>query len=68
MYVTYDLSKIPDFQPGKYLVSVHMNGSSTAIDLKVSTGPSDVTYRYSEGITAPTEDPLSSHALFPTPA
>ena len=34
--VTYDLSKIPDFQPGKYLVSVHMNGSSTAIDLKVN--------------------------------
>lgn len=29
----------------------------TAIDLKISTGPSDVTYRYSEGITAPTEDP-----------
>jgi serine/threonine-protein kinase len=28
----------------------------TAIDLKVSTGPSQVTYRYSEGITAPTED------------
>ncbi len=29
----------------------------TAIDIKISTGPSDVTYRYSEGITAPTEDP-----------
>ena len=29
----------------------------TAIDLRVSTGPSDVTYRYSEGIAAPTEDP-----------
>ncbi len=28
----------------------------TAIDLRVSTGPSQVTYRYSEGITAPTED------------
>lgn len=28
----------------------------TAIDLKVSTGASQVTYRYSEGITAPTED------------
>jgi serine/threonine-protein kinase len=28
----------------------------TAIDLKISTGPSQVTYRYSEGITAPTED------------
>lgn len=28
----------------------------TAIDLKVSTGPSQVTYRYSEGITAPVED------------
>lgn len=29
----------------------------TVIDLKVSTGPTAVTYRYSEGITAPTEDP-----------
>ena len=29
----------------------------TAVDLKVSTGPAAVTYRYSEGITAPTEDP-----------
>lgn len=29
----------------------------TAIDLKVSTGPEQVTYCYSEGITAPTEDP-----------
>ena len=29
----------------------------TAIDIKISTGPSDLTYRYSEGITAPTEDP-----------
>lgn len=28
----------------------------TAIDLKISTGPTQVTYRYSEGITAPTED------------
>ena len=29
----------------------------TMIDLKISTGPADVTYRYSEGIAAPTEDP-----------
>lgn len=29
----------------------------TAVDLKVSTGPEDVTYRYSGEITAPTEDP-----------
>ncbi|MCM1123536.1 MAG: Stk1 family PASTA domain-containing Ser/Thr kinase [Eubacterium sp.] len=28
----------------------------TAIDIRISTGPSEVTYRYSEGITAPTED------------
>ena len=28
----------------------------TIVDLKVSTGPAAVTYRYSEGITAPTED------------
>lgn len=31
--------------------------AGTPIDLKISIGPSDVTYRYSEGITAPTEDP-----------
>ncbi len=29
----------------------------TVIDLQVSTGPAGATYRYSEGITAPTEDP-----------
>ena len=29
----------------------------TIIDLKISTGPAEVTYRYSEGIAAPTEDP-----------
>ncbi len=29
----------------------------TPIDLKISTGPSGVTYRYSEEISAPTEDP-----------
>ena len=29
----------------------------TAIDLRISIGPAAVTYRYSEGITAPTEDP-----------
>ncbi len=29
----------------------------TAVDLKISTGPEEVTYRYSEGIAAPTEDP-----------
>ena len=29
----------------------------TPVDIKISTGPADVTYRYSEGITAPTEDP-----------
>lgn len=39
-----------------YSVGSYVN-QGTAIDLKVSTGPSDVTYRYSEGITAPTEDP-----------
>lgn len=39
-----------------YSVGSYVN-QGTAIDLKISTGPSDVTYRYSEGITAPTEDP-----------
>lgn len=29
----------------------------TSVDLKISTGPSQKTYRYAEGITAPTEDP-----------
>ena len=29
----------------------------TPVDIRISTGPSSVTYRYSEGITAPTEDP-----------
>ncbi len=29
----------------------------TAVDLKISTGPTQKTYRYSEGITAPTEEP-----------
>lgn len=29
----------------------------TAIDISISTGPEAATYRYSEGITAPTEDP-----------
>ena len=28
----------------------------TAVDIRISTGPAKVTYRYSEGITAPTED------------
>lgn len=39
-----------------YSVGSYVN-QGTVIDLKISTGPSDVTYRYSEGITAPTEDP-----------
>lgn len=38
-----------------YSVGSYVN-KGTAIDLRVSTGPSQVTYRYSEGITAPTED------------
>ena len=29
----------------------------TAVDLRISAGPSQKTYRYSEGITAPTEEP-----------
>ena len=29
----------------------------TVVDLRVSLGPSEVTYRYTEDITAPTEDP-----------
>lgn len=29
----------------------------TPVDLRISTGPSQITYKYSEGITAPTEEP-----------
>ncbi len=29
----------------------------TPVDLRISTGPSQTTYKYSEGITAPTEEP-----------
>ncbi len=29
----------------------------TPVDLRISTGPSQLTYKYSEGITAPTEEP-----------
>ncbi|MCM1124182.1 MAG: Stk1 family PASTA domain-containing Ser/Thr kinase [Ruminococcus flavefaciens] len=39
-----------------YSVGSYVN-QGTVIDLKISTGPSEVTYRYAEGITAPTEDP-----------
>lgn len=35
----------------------------TAVDLKISTGPSQKTYRYAEGITAPTEDPLYQNGM-----
>ena len=35
----------------------------TAVDLKISTGPSQKTYRYAEGITAPTEDPAYQNGM-----
>lgn len=35
----------------------------TSVDLKISTGPSQKTYRYAEGITAPTEDPAYQNGM-----
>ncbi len=35
----------------------------TSVDLKISTGPSGKTYRYAEGITAPTEDPAYQNGM-----
>ncbi len=35
----------------------------TPVDLRISTGPSQKTYKYSEGITAPTEDPSYQNGM-----
>lgn len=35
----------------------------TPVDLRISTGPSQRTYRYSEGITAPTEEPSYQNGM-----
>lgn len=35
----------------------------TSVDLRISTGPSQKTYRYSEGITAPTEEPSYQNGM-----
>lgn len=35
----------------------------TPVDLRISTGPSQKTYRYSEGITAPTEEPSYQNGM-----
>ncbi len=35
----------------------------TPVDLKISTGPSQKTYSYAEGITAPTEDPAYQNGM-----
>ncbi len=39
-----------------YSVDTYVD-KGTVIDLKVSIGPTEVTYKFTEGITAPTEDP-----------
>lgn len=45
---------------GKVFYQSYSMGSyvdkGTVVDLKISSGPADVTYRYTEGIGAPTED------------
>lgn len=35
----------------------------TPVDLRISTGPSHLTYKYSEGITAPTEEPSYQNGM-----
>ncbi len=35
----------------------------TPVDLRISTGPSQLTYKYSEGITAPTEEPSYQNGM-----
>ena len=35
----------------------------TPVDLRISTGPSQLTYKYAEGITAPTEDPSYQNGM-----
>lgn len=39
-----------------YSVDTYVD-KGTTIDIKVSIGPTEITYKYTEGITAPTEDP-----------
>lgn len=46
-----DLVCYQSYSEGSYV------DKGTAVDLRISAGPSQKTYRYSEGITAPTEDP-----------
>ena len=46
-----DLVCYQSYSEGSYV------DKGTAVDLRISTGPSQKTYRYSEEITAPTEDP-----------
>ena len=38
----------------------------TPVDLRISTGPTQITYKYSEGITAPTEEPSYQNGMHVT--
>ena len=51
-----DVSLIDKVCYQSYSVDSYVD-KGTVVDLRISTGPENVTYRYSEGITAPTEDP-----------
>ena len=51
-----DVSLIDKVCYQSYSVGSYVD-KGTAVDLRISTGPEAVTYRYTDGITAPTEDP-----------
>lgn len=52
-----DLVCYQSYSEGSYV------DKGTAVDLRISTGPSQKTYRYSEAITAPTEDPSYQNGM-----
>lgn len=52
-----DLVCYQSYSEGSYV------DKGTAVDLRISAGPSQKTYRYTEGITAPTEDPSYQNGM-----
>lgn len=52
-----DLVCYQSYSEGSYV------DKGTPVDLRISTGPSQKTYRYSEEITAPTEDPSYQNGM-----
>lgn len=52
-----DLVCYQSYSEGSYV------DKGTPVDLRISTGPSQKTYRYSEAITAPTEDPSYQNGM-----